>query len=177
MSLVKVSEKTKVPQGAGVEGFLRTLKKILQLRRLQSVHISSNGTVEYEHYVVEEDNAKPSVDIDFNDASPAYVIQHVAPMQEVSYTFGSNASEVICRMFNEVTKDDLVPFAFVTGTNSKLRDWHAKTSMTLSGSTLYGLPLFEEQSLPDDILVLCAAYERNSSFVDTLRTYKIALIM
>lgn len=177
MSLVKISEKIKVPPGAGIDGFLKAIKEVLQLRRVQGVHISPTGMITVEHYVPDELDKRPATHIDMTDVTPGYAIQHVAAMHEVAYTFGSNAAEVICRMFGDADCDDLVPFAFVIGTASKLWDWHAKTSRTINRGSFYGLPLIEDPTIPDDILVMCTSYERSSTFAEIINTYKIALVM
>lgn len=154
------SHSISVPKNTGIDGFLRTLRSILVLPRVQSINIDSTGAVRYTRYVHEEETDHP-VAVDYEDLEPWGVIRN-GDLEEVSIPI-SSASSVISYMLNKVTQEGLVPAAFAIGVNSALWAWHERTSgvrLTQKSGMLYGLPVYTDRQIPDTRLILCGAYVR-----------------
>lgn len=151
-----------VPKSTGVEGFLKTLRSILTLPRVQSINIDASGKVSYTRYVRdgEPDNA---VGVDYTGLEPWSIIRN-GDLDELSYEPGLPAPSVIASMFNRVTSEGLVPVAFATGAGSHLWKWHEDTSgvRLVHKASAYGLPILTDRQMPDYSLVLCAAFVRGS---------------
>lgn len=149
-----------VPSNTGVEGFLKTLKKILGLPRVQSIHVEANGKVEYRRFVRKDEPDAP-INVDYSGLEPWNVIRNGA-MQEVTYVPGTPAASVIASLFNVLTQESLVPIAFATGAGSFFWDWHEQSGVLLARKdAAYGLPIYTDRQMPDYALVLCAAYVRS----------------
>jgi hypothetical protein len=167
------SDTINVPRNTGIEGFIHTVRAILKMSRVQSLHIDAAGNVTYERYV-KADDVITFGDIGFEDLEPWHVIRN-RDVEEM-ITFGSEPSAIIMDMFNAVALTDLVPTAFVTGAATVLEQWMSLGGRpALVGSTLFGLPVHRDRNMPDSVLVLTAAYTRDAGLVDTQRSYKIEM--
>lgn len=161
-----------VPKGTGIDGFLRTVRTLLELPRLQEILIDCRGKVAYKHYVRDDESQSPP-QIDFESLMPYAVVRngHVTEVAPRS----SNAAIVIGEAFRAAAVDNVYPVAWVTGADSVLRAWYVRsTDVELPGrDEFYGLPVLRDRHVEDSTLLLCAAFGRTSSFAETQRSYKL----
>lgn len=160
-----------VPKNTGVTGFIHTIKEILKLSRVQSIHINSKGVVEYKRYV--SDGEHRDFNIDFSGIEPYGIIRN-GILSELIVS-SCNAAVTIISMLDMAHSDNLYPVAFVTGANSTLWDWYKTTTgfQLSSNDSLCGLPLYTDRQAPDSVLILCAAHNKTSELIDTHKSYKI----
>jgi hypothetical protein len=157
-----------VPGNTGVDGFLKTLRSILSLPKVQSISIDATGTVRYMRYVREGEPDGP-LNLDYADMQPWNIIRG-GDLQEVSAPDNTPAPVIIAGLFDIVAGEGLIPIAFATGAGSNFWRWHELTAgmkMVRKGAA-YGLPIYTDRQMPDYSLVLCAAYVR-SGLVDCHR--------
>jgi hypothetical protein len=156
------TEKLSVPKNVGTEGFIKTLRTILSLPRVQRIEINAAGEVIYDRIVKAGEGSLPPVD--FSVLEPWAIIRN-GELEEMECDFNESAPIIISRLFNKIAQEGLVPVAFVVGANTNFWDWHLNTAgVSLSRhSSAYGLPLLSDRSVPDHSLILSAAYTRGSS--------------
>ncbi len=171
----EVSKSIDVPPNTGVDGFLRTLRQILRKPRVQDIHINSRGQVRYTRYVREDEPEEP-VGIEFDDLQPYYVIRN-AELREFMPPPDLPAPVVIGLMFDQVAQERLQPIAFAVGAQTGLWDWYQYTTGhdVVARRQLFGLPIFIDRQIPDSVLLLCAGFGRDASFVDTQTSYKVEM--
>lgn len=159
MDYQEKSSSITVPRNTGIDGFLRTLRGILLLPRVQSISIDSKGVVNYTRYVRDGEDASP-VKVDYTGLEPWSIIRN-GDIQEMDVPPGTPAPMVIAYMFDLITREGLVPIAFVTGAGSDFWRWHQQfgVQLTRAGSA-YGLAIHTDRQMPDHSLVLCAGYIR-----------------
>jgi len=147
-----------VPKNTGVEGFIKTLRGILSLPRVQSINIDAKGKVQYTRYVREGETDSP-LGVDYTNIEPWSIIRN-GHLDELNYRNGEPATNVIAAMFDKVACEGLTPIAFATGADTDLWSWHQRTAgVTLTKTnSIYGLPVYMDRQMPDYSLVLCAAY-------------------
>jgi hypothetical protein len=164
----------KVPKNTGVDGFLKTLRNILMLPRVQSIRIDAKGTVNYSRYV-RDGETEGSLQIDYGELEP-WALMRNSHIEELNYREGMPASNVIAVMFNRVARDGLVPNGFATGAETYLWDWHRRTAGIdlVRTSSVYGLPIYTDRQIPDHSLVLCAGYIKGG-LVDCHRFIKVSM--
>ena len=171
----EVSKTINVPPNTGIDGFLRTLRQILRKPRVQDVHINSRGSVRYVRYV-REDEPEDTAGIDFDDLQPYHIVRN-AELQEFMPPSELPAAVVIGMMFDRVAQDRMHPIAFATGAASGLWDWYQYTTghIVEARRQLFGLPVLADRQIPDSVLLLCAGFGRDASFVDTQISYKVEM--
>lgn len=169
----EVVDTVEVPKSTGVEGFIRLLREILHLPRVQAITIEANGKVSYRHFVLNGET-RP-IGIDFKGLEPYAVIRN-APIEELQVHIG-NAAIIVTSVLDQAVREKLHPIAFVTGANSVLWKWYASTTgFSLQSQThLCGLPIHKDRHAPDTALILCAAYSRGAELVDTQRSFKVEM--
>lgn len=148
-----------VPKNTGIDGFLRMLKGILGLPRVQSINIDATGKVNYTRYVRDGETDNP-IEVDYSGLDPWSIIRN-GDLVEMRHP-DLPAPSVIALMFNRINREDLVPVAFATGTDSDFWRWHRRTAgveMSLAASA-YGLPIYTDRQMPDHALVLCAGFTK-----------------
>lgn len=151
-----------VPKNTGIDGFLRTIRGILSLSRVQSINIESTGAVHYTRYVRNGETDDP-IGVDYTGLEPWSIIRN-GDLEEVTLKPNAPAPSAVAYMFNRITQDSLVPIAFATGAKSEFWAWHERTAglRLVHKSSAYGLPIYTDKHMPDHSLVLCAAYTRSS---------------
>lgn len=171
----EVSKSIDVPPNTGIDGFMRALRQILRKSRVQQVVINSKGRVTYSRYV-REDEPEEASGIDFDDLQPYYIIRN-AELQEFMPPPNLPATTVVSMMFDKVAQDRLHPIAFATGAQSHLWDWYQYTTghVSVARRQLFGLPVLTDRQLPDSVLVLCAGFGKDASFIDTQMSYKVEM--
>ena len=170
----EVTETIEVPAQAGVEGFLAAIRKVLHLSRVTRVEIDNNGKVSYTRFVREEEPSH-AIEINFDSVLPSAVVRN-AEVQEIDLLNVEGASVSLALMFYAAAQDHLCPVGFVTGAASVLPSWYFKTTgVRLGQDTVYGLPLYRDRFLPDEVLLLVCAYSRQGSLVDVKKSYKILM--
>lgn len=163
-----------VPKNAGIEGFLKAIKGVLKLLRVQSINIRANGTIEYTYYLREGEQAKPELQISFDELMPYAIIRN-GDVQELR-NVPTVASTAIMALFDLAAVDQLHPTALVVGANSQLWDWYQQSmDRVFSKEEVCGVPIFRERLLEDHVVVLCAGYIRGGELIDTKRSYKICI--
>lgn len=151
-----------VPRNTGVDGFLKTLRTILQLPRVQSINIDSKGKVSYVRYVREGETDTP-INLDYAGLEPWNIIRN-GQLEELHSMEHAPATTVIATMFNRIAREGLTPIAFATGVGTHLWRWHERTSQVelAKTPTVYGLPIYTDRQMPDHCIVLCASFVRGS---------------
>jgi hypothetical protein len=174
MSYQEQNESIEIPKGTGIEGFLRAIREILQLSRLQEIHVDARGKVSYKYFLREGETAK-ALDVEFESLMP-YAIVRNGHVEEV-LPRGNNAAVVIGQMFAKAALDHVYPVAWVAGANTIFWEWFDKSTgqASLVHEELFGLPFVRDRMVEDPVLLLCTAYGRNASLTDTQRSYKLLM--
>ncbi len=171
MELKERLSKITIPKGSGTEGFVRSLRGILQLPRVQRIVIE-RGQVEFMRLAHAEEPDKP-LNIDFETLRPAYIIKNT-DLVELDYI--QEAPKALALLFRRASLDRLYPTVFVGGTRSYIWKWFQSSGLELPVTDeLYGLPFVTDEEFTDDMLFMCAAPVRGSTIVDTQRAYKILM--
>lgn len=167
-------EVIEIPKGTGIEGFIRTIREVLKLPRVQDIHITNQGSIEYTFYL-RDGEEKRVVTMKFDELMPMAVVRN-AEVQEVQ-DVDRSAPIALLQMFRAAAMDHLSPVAFVTGANSGFWPWYEGTSGMKAEirEVLAGLPVFSDRACPDEVLLLCAAFRKEGDLVDTKKAYKIAI--
>jgi len=168
------SSSISVPKNTGIEGFLRTLKGILSLPRVQAVNIDATGKINYIRYVRDGETDNP-IAIDYTGLDPWSIIRN-GELEELTRHTEEPAPNVIAVMFNRIAREGLVPIAFATGADSDFWRWHERSAgVELSRTaSVYGLPLYTDRQMPDHSLVLCAAFVKGG-MVDCHRFLSVSM--
>lgn len=171
---VQHDEVIEVPKGTGIEGFIRTIREVLKLPRVQDIHIRNNGKVEYSFFL-RDGEEKRTLTMNFDNLMPMAVVRN-AEVQEVT-DVDRFAPIALMQMFRVAAMEHLVPIAFVTGASSQFWPWYEGTSKMKAEirSTLAGLPVHADRACPDEVLLLCCAFRKESELADMKKAYKIAI--
>jgi hypothetical protein len=167
----KVTGQVDVPKNTGVEGFLRTIKEILNLENIQDVHIDAHGKVTYTRYSM--GGLDVPVGVDFEGMEPSAIMRY-GSIHEV--TGGGPPHVLVAAMFDQVAVERLVPICWVVGGSSVFWAWYQSSGVQLSSrDRLYGLPIHFDRGVPDTALILAAAYSRGAATVDCHRFLKLEM--
>jgi hypothetical protein len=171
--LVEKVSTVEVPKGTGIDGFFAALKKILLRPRVQKIEINPQGKITYRFFAREEDPQQ--AEVDFDQILP-YAIARNGEVVEISSP-DTNAAVAVAQLFTNVADDQLFPVAFAMGTQSTVWRWFERTTglKARNREAFFGLQVFPDRFIPDDTLMLCAAYGRTSSLLDTRKTYKLTV--
>lgn len=169
------SETVRVPKGAGIDGFLVAMKAILRRPRVQSIQVDNRGVIKFTYIGREDERALPLPDLEFETMMPMHIIRSndVAEVTEES-----EASHAVASLFRAASQEMLYPVAFAVGANSSFWKWHAVStgvSLDASRGEAYGYPVLYDDQIPDSVLILCAAYTRGGSMLDTRKSFKITI--
>jgi hypothetical protein len=170
----EVSQTIEVPRGAGIAGFLKTIEKILRQSRVQEVSINARGHVSYRRFA-RSDEDDHQIQMEFDSLMPWAVIRN-GEIEELN-PLDANAAVVVSQMFSASTRDHLHPVAWASRRETPFWEWHGKTTGVVLGGKeeAYGIPFYTDDGIPDDSLVLCSAYGRDATLVDTKKAYKITI--
>jgi hypothetical protein len=173
MEYQEVEETIEVPKNTGVDGFLSVVKGILNRPRVQGVIIDARGKVTYRYYVRKGQEHSP-LNANFETLLPYMAIRNGTA---VELEADPHASVAVGQLFDKVAVDHLFPVAFVGGAQSKFWNWYAHTANLdmSSREELYGLPFLTDRNIPDEVLILAAAYTRSASLIDIQKSYKIVI--
>lgn len=163
-----------IPKGTGLDGFLRAIRELLQLPRLQGIHIDARGKVTYKHFLREGEKPR-ALEVDFDSLMPYAIIRN-GHVEELTPA-GNNAAVVLGQLFSRAAADHMYPVAWVSGPKTTFWKWFdASTGITSPvHEELYGLPFLADRMVEDSVLILCAAYGRRGAIGDTQRSYKILM--
>jgi hypothetical protein len=176
MQLELVTKTIEVPKNTGPDGFMVAVKSIIRIPRVKSIEINAKGVITYSYYKIEGSPDAP-MSVEFETVTAAAVIRNTDTI-EIQYPQDEPAPLIICRMFRAVRVAGLVPIQFVSGVGTSIWEWHASSGMDISDvrDELYGLPLVLDPHIPDEALVLCAGYDKNSTMIDAVRSFKAAML-
>jgi len=172
MQYKEQSEQLEVPKGTGVDGFLHALREILELPRLQEIHIDGRGKITYK-YFLREGEAPQALGLEFDSLMPYAVVRN-GYIEEMLLTT-SHPAVVLGQMFAKAAADHVYPVAWVGGAKSAFWAWFEKTMGAGRQDELYGLPFLRDRMIEDDVLILATAFGRRAPFIETQRSYKILL--
>jgi hypothetical protein len=162
-----------VPQGTGIPGLLKAVSKVLELPRVQNINIDKDGKVTYKRFRKPEEPDQ-NLDIDFDTLMPWQVVR-AHPVTEVNIV-SINAAVVVGQLFSQSSMDGYNPVAFVASPSTKLWTWYTSTTTLVTNrEELHGLPVYADQRMPEEALVLCVAYGRRAAMVDVVKSYKITI--
>lgn len=174
MKYEEQNQTVEIPKGTGLEGFMHAIREILQLPRVQEIHIDARGKIAYKYFLREGEEPK-GLELEFETLMP-YAIVRNGVVLEVMPT-STNAAVVLGQLFGKATSDHMYPVAWVAGANTPFWKWFEKSMGFKSPGEeeLYGLPFLRDRMLEDSVLILCTAYGRRASLIDTQRSYKILI--
>ena len=164
-----------VPKNTGVDGFVKTLRGVLELRNVQTIQVDAKGRVTYTRIVRAGEDSTPLA-VDFGELAPWSIVRN-GELEEFEAGEGDPATTVVARMFNLLTQEGLVPIAFVTGANSSFWRWHVETAgvRLARQNSAYGIPIYTDREVPDSSLILCAAYVRGATLAGCHRFLAIGM--
>jgi hypothetical protein len=168
------SQSVEIPKGTGIEGFLRAIREILALPRLQEIHIDARGKVSYKYFLREGEEER-TLALEFDSLMP-YAIVRNGVVQEV-LSNSTNVGVVLAQMFARAAADHMYSVAWVAGANTTFWRWF-DASMGFkhaSQDDLFGLPFLRDRMVEDSVLILCTAYGPRAALTDTQRSYKILI--
>jgi hypothetical protein len=170
----EVTDVIEVPKNTGVKGFLRVVEDILKRPRVQNIEIDSRGKVSYRYFARAGEEKLP-LNTNFDTLMPYMAIRNGIAVELADPS--PNAPTALGQLFDMATADHLFPVAWAAGAQSRFWDWYSSsTRLTLSSrEELFGLPFLTDRSIPDETLVLGAAYARGASLVDLRKSYKIVI--
>lgn len=165
----EVTQTIEVPRGTGVEGFMRTIQEALKTPYMQNLSVDARGRVQLRYLTQDIEN--DDVEVDFTDLMPYAIIRN-REIQEVSSA--ASAALTVCQLFRNAATDHLYPLAFVSGTGSTFWAWYLACHAVefARKDELYGVPYFEDASIPETSLCLCAG-ARGAPLAETVKTYKV----
>lgn len=165
-----------VPKNTGIDGFLLTIKEILQQHDfLQRIEIDSKGLINF-RYFAQEGTEKTQFTVDFKFLQPDSIIRN-GQVREILIPEEASASTVVGVLFEAANRERMYPVAFAAGSSSQFWDWHYQTTgiQLQSRDALYGLPFLTDRHIPDSVLILCTAIGKGASLVDTQISYKVSM--
>ncbi len=173
MEWKEIVRSIEVPPNTGVEGFVYTIRELLKRPRLQEIKIDSKGKITYRQFV-REDKPENNIGLEFGDLLPSSVIRN---SEVIELAPVGNAAVVLSDMLDTAAIDQLHPICFTTGADSTLWNWYKNSTGLLlrSRDTLFGLPLYLDRQIPDTAIILCAAFGKDASMIDTQRAYKVEM--
>lgn len=161
-----------VPQGAGIPGLLKVISSLLELPRVQNISIDKNK-VSYRRFRKPEEPIQ-NVEIEFDSIMPWQIVRS-RPITEVNIV-SINAAVVVGQLFSLASMDGYNPVAFVASPSTKLWAWYTgTTTLVTNREDLHGLPVYFDQHVPEEALVLCVAYGRRAAMVDVVQSYKVSI--
>lgn len=163
-----------VKKGTGVEGFLRVIKQILKLPRLQTVTIEAKGKISYDRYIIGSESKEP-VEVGYDDLEPYSVVRN-GIVDSVEF-LSSNPAVVLSLLLDRVVKDQLHPCALVTGANTILPTWFSHGTGRALFTTEYvcGLPVYLDRNIPDNVLIVGGAYTRDADLTTVQKFYRLEM--
>lgn len=174
MNYTEHSQSMEIPKGTGIEGFLRAVREILTLPRVQDIHIDSRGKVTYKYFLREGEEAR-ALNLEFESLMPYAVVRN-GHVEEV-LVVNNNAGVVLAQMFARAGADHMYPVAWVGGANSTFWRWFDACMgfKSTSHDELFGLPFLRDRMVEDSVLILCTAYGPRAALTDTQRSYKVLI--
>jgi hypothetical protein len=170
----EINESVEVPKNTGTKGFLRALEDILKLPRVQSIEIDSRGKVSYRYFIRSGEEHAP-LKTDFETLKPYAAIRNGGAIDEIGAP-DRNAAMALGQLFNAASVDHLFPVAFASGANTIFWDWAQGSGLNLtSHEELFGLPFVTDRNIPDESLILGAAFARNAALIDIRKSYKLVI--
>lgn len=162
-----------IPKGTGLEGFLRAIREILLLGRVQELHVDVRGKISYRYFAREGDTT--TLDVDFESLMPYAIVRNGVVVEVIPW--GANAAVILGQIFARAAADHVYPVAWVGGAQTTFWHWFERTTGIANAITdeLCGLPFLRDRMVEDSVLLLCTAYGRHAALIDTQRSYKILM--
>lgn len=168
---IEENKELEVPPATGVPGFLRVVESILERPRVQRVVIEK-GKISYSRFRRDDETEAP-LGIELATLMPSAVIRSCSIVEEIK-ALADNAAIGMAQLFSKAHMDGMNPVALVGGLSSLFFVWHTRTtSVVLAKDECYGLPFLADPEIPDESLILCAAYDKRAALPDTVRCYKM----
>lgn len=164
-----------VPPNTGIDGFLRTIRTLLKLPRVQEIRIDARGQVTCRRYARAGD-LEVNSGVDFAGLSPGDIVRNTH-VEEVSILPGYSAASVIGALLDTVAERQLSPIAFASGEATVLWHWYEASNggKLRNREYLHGLPLYLDRDLPETALVLIAGLGQDAALVDARRSFKVEI--
>jgi hypothetical protein len=162
-----------VPQGTGVPGLLKAVGAVLELPRVQNINIDKDGKVSYRRFRKPEE-PEQNLAMDFDTIMPWQIVRtHL--VTEVAIV-SINAAVVLGQLFSLASMEGYNPVALVVSPSTKLWVWYTSTTKLVTNrEDLHGLPVFFDQQVPEEALIMCVAYGRRAAMVDVVKSYKVSI--
>ena len=177
MPFVEREYEVEIPKGSGRPGFLKAIDTILKLPRVRSIHVDSNGKITCARMVEESDPFSSDIGVNFETMTP-YAIVRNRSIVELAVEPDDSPDLILFRLFKMAEMRQLSPIAIVTGPNTELAAWltgRANEFEKMENSQFFGLPVFRDRAVEDNVMLLCAGYDRGGSLPDTQMAFKIVL--
>jgi hypothetical protein len=171
----EIEKVVEVPRGTGIDGYVEMVRSILRKGKVQEVLLRTNGRVSYRRFV-RTDEPEDELKVDLSTLMPWHIIRNGDIQELPTPTIETNAAVVISQLFGAVRVDGFKPVAFVTSGESLFWKWHNESTGVVFGKDeAYGLPFFPDPEIPQDVLILCAAFSRDARLVDVRKSYKVTI--
>jgi len=176
MEYREIERSLSIPRGTGRDGFLRVIGDILKLPKVQEISIQANGKVKYRQFVHKDSQDNEHVlNVDLETLKPYFVLRNCR-IRELHLPEDILAPVAISMLFAEASREGMAPVAFVSSPDTRFWEWHGRTSGVVFGKEeAYGLPVYTDEELPDEVFFLCASYSREARLIDTKSAYKLSI--
>lgn len=170
-------EEIDVPKGAGAVGLLEAIRGVLTLPRVQNIGVNAQGKITYSFFLPKGEKPK-ELSIEFEKVMP-YAIARNGKIEELPYPKG-DAITACAELFERAERDHMYPVSFLGGEKTGFWPWYAEAmghEGTAAGAReeLFGVPFLVDNKMEDTTLLLCTAYRRGASIIDTVKSYKITI--
>jgi hypothetical protein len=174
MDYKEVTETVEVPKNTGVRGFLRVVEDILKRPRVQGIEIDARGKVSFRYFARKGEENLP-LRTDFETLMPYMVVRNGKAVELSDPSI--HAPTAVGQLFDMAAVDHLYPVAWVAGSNTKLWDWYVRSTNfnPSSREEFFGLPFLTDRNIPDETLLLGAAFARGAALIDLQKSYKIVI--
>lgn len=179
--LYEKKEHYSVNPATGIPGVVKTVEELLRrVPRIQSVSVSlknlkSGKGIECIRHVTDPDEETP-LRIDLGTLTPAHVLGNCEQFEEIFlHPTKPYPLEVISRMLSACNRDQLAPIAWVISGNNFWSWLETNEIFWKNKEDFFGYTVYNDISLPQDVLVLCAADSYACNLVDTRKAYKLLM--
>lgn len=165
MTLHSVTRTLQVPKATGVQGFLRTIERVLTVPRLRSMHVSHTGQVSYEALVPEEVKDLPVLDVELESLLPSQLLRNIETAEYLPKE-GSTPTDQVVGTILQVLAAGLFPCRWLCADLRTVHKWSGLVP-SVADEDLLGFPVMEDPGLPREALILLGAVLRGAALVDS----------
>lgn len=166
---------------SGIPGVAKTVEELLRrVPRIQSIFISSKNLksgkgIECIRLSSVETEEDLPIRIDLKTLTPAHILSNCESIQEIFLGDSTNPLTAICKMLEACNIDQYAPIAWVVS-GTRFWEWlEAEGISWKNKEDFFGYTVYNDVSLPQDSIILCAADTYACNLVDTRKAYKLLM--